>query len=211
MKSGAPPVRRTQAERRTTTEEALLDAAARLFARHGVDATSLADIAREAGYSRGIVNFHFGSRAALVARLAERAQQKFVADLVASDVGVEAVVELAESYLSRVSHGSSGPRAFFVMWGASFAEEAPLRDVFVGDDARFRRGVDALVRAGQRAGTVRGDVDTMGFSTALVALLRGIAAQFLVAPDSVDLKAASRTCIALIRGHLDPWQEGKDR
>jgi AcrR family transcriptional regulator len=204
MKSGAPPVRRTQAERRNAAEEALLDAAARLFARHGVDATSLADIAREAGYSRGIVNFHFGSRAALVARLAERSQQKFVADLVASNVGVEAVVELAESYLSRVRRGATGPRAFFVMWGASFAEEAPLRDVFVGDDARFRRGVEAMVRAGQRAGTVRDNVDTMGFSTALVALLRGLAAQFLVAPDNVDLKAASRTCIALIRGHLDP-------
>src|SRR6516164_6387061 len=116
MRSGAPPVRRTQAERRAAAEEALLDAAARLFARHGVDATSLADIAREAGYSRGIVNFNFGSRAALVARLAERSQQRFVADLVASNVGVEAGVELAESYLSRVRRGATGPRAFFVMW-----------------------------------------------------------------------------------------------
>ena len=71
-KAGTPasPVRRTQQERSSQAEKALMDAAAELFARHGVDQTSLADVGQAAGYSRGLVNHHFGTKATLVERLA---------------------------------------------------------------------------------------------------------------------------------------------
>jgi len=75
------PARRTQRERSSQAEQALLDAAATLFALRGVDQTSLADVGELAGYSRGMVNHHFGSKAKLVAELAKRTQAQFVAQL----------------------------------------------------------------------------------------------------------------------------------
>jgi AcrR family transcriptional regulator len=203
MLSSTPP-RRTQVERRTESERALLDAAVRLFARKGIDATSLADIGAEAGYSRGLANHRFGSRAVLVERLAARTQRAFLAGLGEREADAEAVVAVADAYLDRVSGRGEEGRAFFVMWGASFAEEATLREVFVADDARFRDGIEALVRAGQERATVRADVDPIGFATVFVALLRGIGAQVLVDPAGVDLDAARAACERMVHTTLAP-------
>jgi AcrR family transcriptional regulator len=203
MASTPTAVRRTQAQRRSEAEQALLDAAARLFARKGVDGTSLADIGLEAGYSRGLVTHYFGSRAALVKSLAARVQQQFVSQLDPKDLGVEAILALLDAYLDRLSEGAAAGRAYFVMWGASFAQDAPLREVSADSDRRFRRGVEASVRAGQDAGLLRREVDAAAFSVAFVALLRGIGAQFVVAPDAVDLEAARRTGHELVRCYLE--------
>src|SRR6516164_343564 len=78
-REGERPARRTQAERRSEAEQGLLDAALRLFARKGVETTTLAEIGDAAGYSRGLANHHFGSKAALVERLAERSRARFQA------------------------------------------------------------------------------------------------------------------------------------
>jgi AcrR family transcriptional regulator len=211
MPSRTPSPRRTQIERRNASERALLDAAVRLFARKGVHETSLADIGAEAGYSRGLANHRFGSRAVLVERLATRTQRVFVAGLSEPEADAEAIVAIADAYLDRVSSGEEEGRAFFVMWGASFPKESSLREVFVADDARFRDGIEALVRAGQQRGTVRADADPIGFATVFVALLRGIGAQVLVDPGGVDLEAARATCERMVRTILAPALPGQKR
>jgi AcrR family transcriptional regulator len=204
---GGRPPRRSQEERRNQAEQALLDAAARLFARRGVDQTSLAEVGEEAGYSRGLANHHFGSKAALVERLARRSQRDFVAGLAGmGGQELQALLSMTDAYLARENSGEA--RAFFVMWGAALPEEAALKPVFVTDDARFRRGVEALVRAGQAHRTIRAEADAVGVAVALVGLLRGIAAQFLIDPDGVDLDAARATCQQFVRYTLDPHPRG---
>jgi AcrR family transcriptional regulator len=49
-----------------STKERILDAAERLFAHHGVEATSLRAITTEAGVNLAAVNYHFQSKDALV-------------------------------------------------------------------------------------------------------------------------------------------------
>src|ERR1700710_2334034 len=73
--SDAQSVRRTQAERRTDTRRRVLDAATSLVAAHGSRAVSLAAVGEAAGYSRGIVNHHFGSKARLLEELIRYTQQ----------------------------------------------------------------------------------------------------------------------------------------
>ncbi|GIX29705.1 MAG: hypothetical protein KatS3mg124_0177 [Porticoccaceae bacterium] len=51
------------------THRALLEAAARLVARKGVEALALAEVAREAGFNRATVYYHFPSREALLAEV----------------------------------------------------------------------------------------------------------------------------------------------
>jgi AcrR family transcriptional regulator len=206
MPSSTTTVRRTQAERRGDAERALLDAAARLFARRGIDQTSLADIGQEAGYSRGLVNHHFGSKAALVERLTADAQRSFVAHLpAAEDRGeIDTLVGMAGSYLEFVRRDTTKSRAFFVMWGAALPFDASLRPVFVTDDARFRDGIADVVRTGQRNRIIDPDIDATGFAVAFVGLVRGITAQFLVDPDGVDVAAGSEVCERFIRAALIP-------
>jgi AcrR family transcriptional regulator len=203
------PQRRTQEERRNQAEQALLDAAVRLFARRGIDQTSLAEVGEEAGYSRGLANHHFGSKAALVERLARRSQHDFIASLGEIDGReLQALLAIVDAYLCGVGQNSQQTRAFFVMWGAALPEEAALRSVFMADDARFRSGIEALVRSGQDNRTIRSAIDPAGVAVVLVGLLRGIAAQFLVSPESVALDAARAACEQFVRQTLAPTPEG---
>jgi AcrR family transcriptional regulator len=57
----------TQAERRTRTRAALLDAASDLFARQGFDDTSVAEILDAAGVSKGAMYHHFAGKEELFA------------------------------------------------------------------------------------------------------------------------------------------------
>ena len=49
----------------TRTREAILDAAERLFAEQGYEATSLSQVGQEAGVSRGTPGYFYGSKADL--------------------------------------------------------------------------------------------------------------------------------------------------
>lgn len=60
---GAP--RRTQAERRTRSRTALLEAAARGLSRYGYGHLRLEEVAREAGYTRGALYHQFNDKADL--------------------------------------------------------------------------------------------------------------------------------------------------
>lgn len=67
--------RRTQAERRQAARESILGAALVCFNRNGYHETSMADIAKEAGVSKGLLHYHFDTKEnlamAVEAQLAE--------------------------------------------------------------------------------------------------------------------------------------------
>lgn len=60
-------------------EERILDAAERCASRFGLSRFSMADVATQAGVSRGSVYLHFGDRAGLVDAVLERVAATFVA------------------------------------------------------------------------------------------------------------------------------------
>ena len=64
-------VRKTK-EAALATREALIDAAERVFRREGVSRTSLAEIASEAGVTRGAIYWHFRDKAELLDAMCER-------------------------------------------------------------------------------------------------------------------------------------------
>src|ERR1700751_3910691 len=129
MPAPAGPSRRSQRERRDRAEEALLDAAARLFARRGVDRTSLADISQEAGYSPRLITHHFGSKAALADRLLRRKLHEFLFVAQASDGGheLEALVDVVKAYFAWMIRDEATARAYFVLCSAGLAEDGELR------------------------------------------------------------------------------------
>lgn len=55
-----------------STKERILDSAVRLFAQRGYSACGMRDIVREAGVSIAMVNYHFGSKPALLEEIINR-------------------------------------------------------------------------------------------------------------------------------------------
>ncbi|WP_375687753.1 TetR/AcrR family transcriptional regulator [Pseudooceanicola sp. LIPI14-2-Ac024] len=72
----------------------ILDAAEMLFARHGVNATSVRQITREAGVNVASVNYYFGSKDDLAEAVFERVIARVTADRLA---GLKRIVETAEA------------------------------------------------------------------------------------------------------------------
>lgn len=70
LENAVPRERARDADR---SREAILDAAERLFATRGYDATSLSEIGTEAGVSRATPGYFFGSKAALYEAVLDRA------------------------------------------------------------------------------------------------------------------------------------------
>jgi AcrR family transcriptional regulator len=76
----------TKQRRLEHTRNVLLDAAEEVFARKGFDGAALEDIAEVAGYTRGAIYSHFGSKAELFLAVVERQRQQFLdgfADVIA--------------------------------------------------------------------------------------------------------------------------------
>ncbi|MCD2189613.1 TetR/AcrR family transcriptional regulator [Actinomycetospora soli] len=195
--------RRTQQERRETTERALLTATADLVVESGLSSVTLAEVGRRAGYSRGIVTHHFGSKQALVEALVTASQAGFVPGLDDIDPGPDRLLALVEGYLGAVDGIGSLSRAFLVLWAESVASP-DLGPVFRERDALFRADIAADVEAGRAAGAVRADVDPAVVAAIVLAELRGLALQYLVAPDSVDTAAAGRALREHWRAVLAP-------
>lgn len=193
---------RTQAERRATTEARLLDAAYSIVADHGVRAVTTAAVGELAGYSRGIVNHHFGSRDRLMARLAEAAQGRFAPDP-GPKRGREHVLCVVDDYLATVRSDPRDMCVFLRLWAAAIGNEEPsLRDAFTRRDAFFRDYFEDAIAEGLADGSIHGDVDAAATAVALVGLVRGIAMQCQVDPALAEDDRVRTAALALIDGGL---------
>lgn len=69
------PVRRRQAERRADTRRRVIDATTMCLYRVGYSAVSFSMVAEEAGVSRGIITYHFSTKADLMVAVRDTIQQ----------------------------------------------------------------------------------------------------------------------------------------
>ena len=182
------PSRRTQAQRRAETEQRVLDATMRLIAAHGVGAVTLAAVGTAAGYSRGIVSHHFGSRQGLLDALVERLQDRFEPPDI-DQRGLPRLLALIDAYLDDLGRRSLDARVFLVLWAEALASEPALRRVFAERDEHFRRAIAHTLHQGINDASIRADVKPDALAVSLVGLLRGTGLQSLVLTQPLDLKA----------------------
>jgi AcrR family transcriptional regulator len=195
--------RRTQVERRTRSEEVLLDAAAELIAERGVNGASLARIGGRAGVSRGLPTHHFGSKDILVASLAQRAQERISSAMLATLErqsrkveelsGLEVVYLAVDSYLELFEHPGPDERALLVMWGSTFPSLSSVEGM-VEAERRSYDGLSEVIASGQGDGSITGDVDPTASAVLLLGMMRGVAALLLTDSALTDMRRVRRTC-----------------
>jgi AcrR family transcriptional regulator len=177
--------RRTQQQRRHEAESALLNAAAELVVQRGVRSLTLAAVGERAGYSRGIVTHHFGSKQALLERLARATQTGFVPGLADLPPGLDRLLCLINGYLGALGEVGVMNRAFLLLW-AEAATATELAPIFRERDEAFRSDLRSDITAGIADGDIRPDVDPGDVAIAVVGQLRGIGLQRLLDPQAVD-------------------------
>ena len=192
-------IRRTQDQRRAETGRRVLDAATRLIAERGSRAVTLAEVGREAGYSRGIVHAAFGSRAELLEAVVRDAQRFDVPPVEGG--GLDRLAAVVNAYLGNVRDRQPTTGAFLLLWAEAVAGEPVLAPLFAEGDRSFREVLADLVRDGVADGSVRADADPGAVAVVLLGLLRGTGLQ-VVAPDGVpaDDTLVGQTVELLRRG-----------
>lgn len=119
--------------------------------------------------------------------------------------GRERVIAMAGGYLDSLTSRPQDARAFLRLWIAAIGGEEPeLRPVFEERDERFRGGIARAVEAGQRDSSIRADVASAALAVAIAGQLRGIALQYVFAPEAFELDAVRDELVAWTDRALAP-------
>jgi AcrR family transcriptional regulator len=103
--------RLNRAEKKEVTRRALMDAAARVFAERGFHGTSIDAVAEEAGFTKGAVYSHFGSKEELyLALLDERLSGELGGwvNIIETGISIPSVLdEVQQGFIEELEHNRS--------------------------------------------------------------------------------------------------------
>ena len=182
----------------------IVDTAIRTIASRGYSQTSLAEIAREAGISKGVISYHFEGKGDLIeeilARLmhepAEYIKRLVDAHVTAADklrAYIAANFEFAKSHRNHLL-------ALVDLWGSRDSSE---------DRSRFdseaygpsRRYLSRILETAQERGEL-GPVPAKTMASVIQAAIDGVLLQWAFDPDAVDLDACRDEIQEMITGHI---------
>lgn len=184
------PVNRplTRAERQAQTRQELLDAAARVFVRRGLQGSTVQEISAEAGYTRGAFYSNFKSKEELfVELLHQRVYTRYTSmtDAAVRDpqhaLTLEQTGEVLASFQAKTED-----RWLWRLWFECLAQagrDEQLRELASTFWRGNRAGITKLVGRGMPDLSER----AKAIATAMIALDIGLAIQHFVDPDDVPL------------------------
>jgi AcrR family transcriptional regulator len=181
--------RLTQEERSALSDARMADAAVRLICERGAAATTLKDVGLEAGYSRGLASYRFGSKAGLWVFLIRTIGEDWLAELRAAvdgTTGIDTIHAALDAHCHFLLESSDRVRAFYILWFDSVGPDEELRGVITGVHRRRRRDVEEWIRQGIEVGQIPADVDVGGIAASFAAGVIGIVYTWLVSPVARD-------------------------
>jgi AcrR family transcriptional regulator len=198
---------RTHAERRREAETKIVQAAFDIVARRGVDQLTLAEAGEEAGYSRALPAHYFENREALLAAVAEHAVKNYRRRLsehkLSDGEGADALLSIIAFYLDDSRGWPKKLRAFYEITNAALRWPS-IAEVVARLSREWIDRIAAQIRAAQRRGEIRADIDPVAEAVAISGAMRGIMSQWLVEPDAIDLDAVRDAYIAGLRRSWKP-------
>jgi AcrR family transcriptional regulator len=184
----------------------MLEAAADLVVEGGFAALTLAAIGERAGYSRGLVTARFGSKdaliEALIRRFVGRWSHRNVLPQTEGRRGLDGVLVILDAIRVQAERDPRGLRVLYSLMFEAVGPDDALRERFAVFHATMRADVAALLERGFADGSVRVDVDADAEAGMIVATLRGIGYQWLLAPEGFDLSGHLRLLTTSTRARL---------
>lgn len=186
-------MRRTKEDAEKTRAD-VLDAAENLFAEKGFQATSMDQIARRAGVTRGAIYWHFRDKGDLLSALRDRYRPPEVELMEAAlsdgtaDV-FEIIHQVTAPCMAAFAAMESRQRMFMIL------EQLTPEDSIRPDNS----GMDLMVRLMVRAeenGILAQDLTPQEAALSLVSLFRGLMTEWMVGGRTFDLPATGARLIA---------------
>lgn len=207
-------MRKTKEEAGATREK-ILDAGLKVFRKKGYVSTTLDDIAREAGVTRGAVYWHFagGKPELFEALLNERSRGvEEIAAAALAEGGTP--LRTLERILVRPMEYLEEDDDFLAVQEITIlrTEVVPELEDGLREKYRLQRAsidsIAALVRDGQRAGEIRADADPEIAAVAAIGVMNGVIVMWMMDRSLFSIKAYARPVIeTFLRGLVPPGPE----
>jgi TetR/AcrR family acrAB operon transcriptional repressor len=185
-------MRRTK-EEAAETRQALLKAALSVFSQKGYASTTLEDVAKEAGVTRGAIYWHFGSKAELYSALLDEYSARgseIVQSVVSEGGSLDGM--LREIFVRLLTAVESDPALRAVMEINLLKTEysSELSDMLakqIENGRALLAGITQAMAQGIDAGELRSDLDPEDMARAFIAFQNGVLHLWLVDPSAFEL------------------------
>ncbi|NUP83620.1 MAG: TetR family transcriptional regulator [Nonomuraea sp.] len=171
----------------------VLSAARRVIVRDGIDAATTRAIAKEAGYSNGVLAHYFADKDEILLSALRQSHQRIRARLTRKVGGVTGLAALRELLLDNLpldAERTQESRLEVSFWSRSLASER-LAEVQRAEAAELRAAVRELLGQARAAGELRTDDNLDDLAEHLLALVDGLSLHLLLYPGRltrVDLE-----------------------
>lgn len=181
-------------EEAAVTRRNLLDAALTVFSQNGYAATTLEDVAKEAGVTRGAIYWHFGSKAELYTALITEMNAgttRTIEDAVAEggsflEVLHRIFVRLLEDVEKDEKVRAVSELVLFKTAIVPELEEGMMQKR--AGVAQSLQMVEDAVSEGIKSGEIRADINPRDAALALLSIQQGMLTAWLLTPDLFSLK-----------------------
>lgn len=196
-----PRPRLTREERKAQTRARLLESAQALFAVQGYEGTSIDDIARDAGYTRGAFYANFANKESIMAELIASG---FEGDL----EGIRQMQSIDDPEAAARFYGSLATRFWRnpenTLWMLEFQLAAvrhpELRAGYAAQFDRLRQAVRAIIAKTVSPGATADAARAEDFADVFIAILSGVSLIKILDPERISDDLFERTFRALVRG-----------
>lgn len=185
-----------QQERSARSTRALLDAASELIVDGGFDSLTFAAIGERAGYSRGLVTARFGSKdgliEALIERIVETWNHRNVLPQTKGRTGLDGVSIVLEAIRAQAERDASGLRVLYALSFEAIGGDQELHSRVAKFHDTMRTDFLTMIRRGKRDGSISAAINPRREAVLILSGLRGIAYQWMLEPDALDVVDALR-------------------
>lgn len=184
--------RKTQAERTALSDQRMFEAAIALINDRGTQKTTLKDIGENAGYSRGLANYRFGSKDGLMQELFMHFDERWkdhLGSYLDEKVGIAAVHAAIDALRDFLKLESDYLRAMYLLWYECLGHDSAIRNKLADHHDVYREDARQWIEDGIAAGEVRSSVNAEQFAAQYCAFIFGIIYQWLVNAPALDVEA----------------------
>jgi AcrR family transcriptional regulator len=190
MAEAAPQTEGNEARRR-----AMLQAAAELISERGFGETRIADVAKRAGTSSGLVIYYFGTRDRLLVdalRFSEEAYYDFATALLGDEQDFRKKLSMLVEWscVPQLPGEVNGAWGLWLDLWATALRHPEVREARTELDGRWRDLVERVVREGTESGDVDVDLDVRQFALTFSVLLDGLSTQVALGDEEISSDVA---------------------
>ena len=199
--------KRTQTERRATSELKIIGAAIRVIGEKGIVRMTLAEVGAAAGYSRGLPAHLFGTKEMLLVRVVESffdGHWGYMLPAYEPDRGIEGLFESLKRWFDSTLKYPEYVRTFQILVGEASCKMAPeisadLREVILRMDSWPSERLYTYLIEGKAKGQIAKHIDPEHYSIIIAGAARGIIGKWILNPQAFDLKAVGRRYIEALK------------